>query len=297
MPATLSEKVWNRHVVHGHRGRDAPLHRPPPRPRGDQPPGLRGPPPDRPEGPPARADLRDPRPQHPDRRPARHQGRPLAPPGRGPPRQLPRVRHPALRRRQRPSGDRPRRRPRAGRHPARPDDRLRRQPHQHPRRLRGAGLRHRHQRGRARPGDPDPLAGPTAEVLRHRGHRPAGPRPGAEGHHPGDHPADRHRRRHREHLRVLRPGDLGPLDGGPDDDLQHVDRGRRPRRHDRPRRHHLRVHQPRGPPLRPEGRRLRRGRPGVAVAPDRRPRPPSTSDRRSTPTPWPRRSPGGRTPG
>ena len=38
------------------------------------------------------------------------------------------------------------------------DDRLRRQPHQHPRRLRGPGLRHRHQRGRARPGHPDALA-------------------------------------------------------------------------------------------------------------------------------------------
>ena len=37
------------------------------------------------------------------------------------------------------------------------------------------------------------------------------------------------------------PGDLGALDGGPDDGLQHDDRGRRPRRHGRPRRGHLRV--------------------------------------------------------
>ena len=59
------------------------------------------------------------------------------------------------------------------------DDRLRRQPHQHPRRLRGAGLRDRHQRGRARPGHADALARAAAEVLRHRGHGPRSP-PGLE---------------------------------------------------------------------------------------------------------------------
>ena len=37
------------------------------------------------------------------------------------------------------------------------------------------------------------------------------------------------------------PADPGPLDGGPDDRLQHDHRGRRPRRHGRARRHHLRV--------------------------------------------------------
>ena len=41
-----------------------------------------------------------------------------------------------------------------------------------------------------------------------------------------------------------------PLDGEPDDDLQHDDRGRRPGRDDRPRRDHLRVG--RGPPGAPE---------------------------------------------
>ena len=60
----------------------------------------------------------------------------------------------------RPPGDRPRDRPGAGGHPAGDDDRLRRQPHLHPRRLRRAGLRHRHLRGRARAGDPVP--GPEA---------------------------------------------------------------------------------------------------------------------------------------
>ena len=50
-----------------------------------------------------------------------------------------------------------------------------------------------------------------------------------------------------------------PLDGGPHDHLQHDHRGRRPRRHDRPRRGHVRV--PEGPPRRAPGRRLgRRGR-------------------------------------
>ena len=41
--------------------------------------------------------------------------------------------------------------------------------------------------------------------------------------------------------RVRRPGDREPLDGGPHDRLQHDDRGRRPRRDDRARRHDLRV--------------------------------------------------------
>ena len=50
--------------------------------------------------------------------------------------------------------------------------------------------------------------------------------------------------------------DRGALDRGPDDDLQHVDRGRRPRGHDRARRHDLRVH--RGTPGRARGLRRRR---------------------------------------
>ena len=40
----------------------------------------------------------------------------------------------------------------------------------------------------------------------------------------------------------------GAVDGGPDDGVQHVDRGRRPGRHDRPRRDHLRL--PPGPAAR-----------------------------------------------
>ncbi len=52
-------------------------------------------------------------------------------------------------------GDRPRDRPGARAHAAGHDDRLRRQPHVDPRRLRRARVRHRHVRGRARPRDAD----------------------------------------------------------------------------------------------------------------------------------------------
>ena len=66
-----------------------------------------------------------------------------------------------------PPGHRPHHRAGAGPDPARHDHRLRRQPHRDPWRLRGAGLRHRHLRGRACAGDadPDPAAG-----QEHAGH-------------------------------------------------------------------------------------------------------------------------------
>ena len=131
---------------------------------------------------------------------------------------------------ERPPGDRPRHRPRAGPDAPRPDDRLRRQPHQHAWRLRGPGLRDRDERGRARPRHADPLAGPSPPFVRDRGHRQARPGPGAEGHHPGRHPRHRDGRGHGARPGVLRAGDHGPLDGRPDDGLQHVDRGGRPRR-------------------------------------------------------------------
>ena len=81
-------------------------------------------------------------------------------------------------------GDRARDRPRARRHPAGDDDRLRRLAHRHPRRVRRARVRDRHERGRARarhpvPGavqaalDADPLRG-RARLRRHR----QGPDPG-----------------------------------------------------------------------------------------------------------------------
>ena len=78
-----------------------------------------------------------------------------------------------------------------------------------------------------------------------RGHR--------QGHRARHHRPHRHRRRHRPRHRVPRPGHPGPVDGGPDDGVQHVDRGRGPGRDDRPRRHDLRL--PRGPS--PRARRAR----------------------------------------
>ncbi len=126
-------------------------------------------------------------------------------------------------------GHRPRDRSRARRHLARHDRGLRRFPHLDPRRVRRAGARHRHQRGRARDGDPDP-AGQEGEEPADQGRRQA--RPGRDGQGPGaggDRP-DRHRRRHRLHHRVRRLGDPGPVDGRPHDGLQHGHRGRRARR-------------------------------------------------------------------
>ena len=78
-----------------------------------------------------------------------------------------------------------------------------------------------------------------------------------QGHHPGGDRQDRHRRRPGLRAGVPRRGDPGAVDGRPDDDLQHVDRGRRPGRHDRPGRDHLRL--PRGPRPRADGAAVGRG--------------------------------------
>ena len=75
-----------------------------------------------------------------------------------------------------PSGHRPHHRAGAGPDPAGHDHRLRRQPHLDPWRLRRAGLRHRHVRGRARAGDPDAPAASGQEHARHGRRRPAGRR-------------------------------------------------------------------------------------------------------------------------
>ena len=71
--------------------------------------------------------------------------------------------------------------------------------------------------------------------------------------------------------RVCRVDHCGAVDGGPADRLQHVDRSRSPGRHDRPRRHHLRL--PRWAPVRAGGPRM-----GAAVGALARPC-------RPTPTP------------
>ena len=75
--------------------------------------------------------------------------------GRAARRERARIRHRILRRVRPPPGHRPHHRARAGLHPARHDDRLRRQPHLDPRRLRRARPRHRHLGGRACARDPD----------------------------------------------------------------------------------------------------------------------------------------------
>ncbi len=72
-----------------------------------------------------------------------------------------------------------------------------------------------------------------------------------QGRHPGGHREDRHRRRAGLRARIPRRGDPRAVHGRPDDGLQHVDRGRRPRGHDRPRRHDVRL--PQGPSARPAG--------------------------------------------
>ncbi len=199
---------------------------------------------------PSRQDDRHRRPQRPHRRDhggAADRRRALPRPGRDPGAQLRGVRHPDLLAGLRAPGDRPRDRAGAGRHPAGDDDRLRRQPHLHPRRLRLAGLRHRHLRGRARARHPVPgaeAAEDDADLLRRR----AGPRRHPQGPDPGDDRPPRHRRHGRPRGRVRRAGDRGALDAGTDDGLQHDDRGRRPSRDDRPRRDHLRVGAGHGPP-------------------------------------------------
>ena len=100
---------------------------------------------------------------------------------------------------------------------------------------------------------------------------------------PGAHPdrAHRHRRRPGLHRGVPRPGHRGALDGGADDDLQHVDRVGREGRADRARPDHLRLH--RGPSRGAEGRRLGRRRGALEDAGHRRGRDAST--RRSCSTP------------
>ena len=81
-------------------------------------------------------------------------------------RELRRARGHAARARQHPAGHRARDRPAAWPDPAGHDGRLRRQPHLHPRRVRRAGLRHRHHRGRARAGHADAAAGQAAGAWR-----------------------------------------------------------------------------------------------------------------------------------
>ena len=84
----------------------------------------------------------------------------------------------------------------------------------HPRRVRRARLRHRHQRGRARAGHPDAAAvRPKTMAVTVAGELPAGRH--RQGPDPGDHRQDRHRRRPGPHRRVPRRGHPRALHGGP----------------------------------------------------------------------------------
>ncbi len=158
-----------------HRGgrHGAALHRPPPRARGHEPAGLRGTEARRPRSVARRLDRRHGRPQHAHaalgsrHRRSRCRGcrSRRSTPTSGHrregvlpvPRQAP--------------GHRPRDRSRAGRDAARDDGRLRRFAHEHARRVRGARVRHRHVRGRARAGNavPPHQAGED-DVRQRRGH-------------------------------------------------------------------------------------------------------------------------------
>ena len=121
------------------------------------------------------------------------------------------------------------------------DDRLRRLAHLDARRVRRARVRHRHERGRARPRHAGARSSRSPKSMRiiYEGELGFGVTAkdlilgtiGQIGTSGGVGHVDR----------VRRPGDRGALDGGPDDGLQHDDRGRRPRGHGRARRHDLRV--------------------------------------------------------
>ena len=154
MAATLLEKVWDAHTVRAPAERpDAAVRRPASDPRGHDAAGVRHAARARLARRHARADDRHRRSHRPHARPAaavpRRDGGGHAVGARA---QLPRARHQAARHRQRPSGHRPRHRAGARADAAGDDDRVRRQPHLHARRVRRGGVRDRHVAGARRPG-------------------------------------------------------------------------------------------------------------------------------------------------
>ena len=127
------------------------------------------------------------------------------------------------------TGDRPRHRAGAGCHAAGDDRRVRRLPHEHPRRVRLPRVRHRHERSRACARDavpPDTAIQGDARQRERRTpvwlHR--------QGHRARDHRQNRDGRRHRLRHRVRRVRDPRVVDGRPHDGVQHDDRRRRARR-------------------------------------------------------------------
>ena len=113
-------------------------------------------------------------------------------------------------------------------HAARDDDRVRRQPHVHARRVRRARVRDRDVAGARRPRVAVPRDGPM-KVRRIDVAGRLAPGRLREGRDPHDHPDARRQGRRRLRVRVRRRGRLGDVDGRADDALQHVDRGRRAR--------------------------------------------------------------------
>ena len=207
----------------------AAVRRPPPRPRGHPAQafeGLNGGPP----GEAAGSDARDDGSQRPDRRQAGGRSRRRS--ARSSAAQLRGVRCPAVRDGERARGHRARDRARARRVPAGDDDQLRRQPHFDPRRGRGACVRDRDVRGRARARDAAVVSLRKPKTMRLE---LSGSLLGvtAKDVIPGDR-AHRRRRRRRARGRVRGRGRARAADGRAHDHLQHVDRGRRAGGDDRP---------------------------------------------------------------
>ena len=169
-PRTIIEKLWDAHVVHEQPGAPTLLYidlhlvhevTSPQAFQGLRDRGLKV----------RRPDLTVATTDHstPTTRPfAADRGRDRRQAGRAARNQLPRFRDPLLWATQRPAGDRARDRSRAGLDAARHDRGLRRQPHRHARRVRRAGLRHRHQRSGARAGHAVPAAAQIENVSRCR---------------------------------------------------------------------------------------------------------------------------------
>ncbi len=189
--------------------------------------------------------------------------------------QLSRASHPALRSGRRASGHRPRDRSRDGPDAAGDDHRLRRQPHLHARRVRRAGLRHRHLAGARRAGLAVPGDG-QAEAAPRPLRGPHGPGRHRQGSGARDDPAAGRERRRGLCLRVHRRRRRSHDHGRAHDALQPVDRRRRAHGLCQPGRHDVRV------PPRPFARAHRRRlgpRGGVVAQSWRRTlaRPPTTS--------------------
>ena len=128
----------------------------------------------------------------------------------------------------------------------------------------------------------------------HRRRRRAAARRHRQGRDPGHHRPHRDRRRDRPRHRVPRRGHPLAVDGGPDDGLQHVDRGRCPGRARGPGRHDVRL--PGGPGARAVGPAVGRGASSTGGPSSPTRTRPGTSRSRSTPGSSVPRSAGAPTP-